>query len=205
MSDTLPDIGDARRLAVQRIIDVLRYKLEGEVSAAVSRLDVTPPPPMPVPERCAYFATDPDHVESQPIPHHVWAYVVPAATRTILRNNSEGMGAYKAQTEQDFDIELYFRYALGQEQCTTQGGNAIAPAVIMRQRAEAYLSGIIQAIYKYACNSSAIHDIVLVNDIASPIYNEQREAILGVAWCTFRVTQFVMTPTKQPFTPPDEA
>ena len=192
---SLYPIGRARRLAKERLKDVLGTYLGAEITAAVADDDWTTPPTMPGlsgPE--AIFLTHPDMPDKLPRNFGVYVYIYEDAPRVIERTNSTTGSTYKSTTTQDYKTVLLFQYELDGD-VADEDGNTPEVDVVMRHRADLYIEAVCNAIYKHAATANQpIHQVELIDDMPITYLTDQYTA-LGAATLTWRVTQLVSIPT----------
>ncbi|NRA56926.1 MAG: hypothetical protein HRU13_02235 [Phycisphaerales bacterium] len=189
---SLVPVGQARRIAKERLRSVIRANLQAEIDAAAQASSLTPTPELAGPRPSAVYITDPDQPDKLPRNDDVFVYIYEDGPRTIERSNSGGPLFFKGQTTQDMLIALVHRYQLGPEY---RDPDDVVPEadVQLRHMLDLYNAALINCVMRYAKSSDTIHEIELVTDEPIPIYDENLPAF-GVVRLTIRITQMVSIP-----------
>lgn len=186
------DISTARRLAIDRVITVLRGQYATEL-AAIKDTGLL----LPAPADTDYYTTSPDDPETDNLLHNSdVAVIVWQAGARQLGDIFTGGATTRAQTGLiELDILVLFRS--GFHEPLTTNGHALSEYEYMQLRAERYAGALITTLYKYAVEADSVHDIELVSDEAQPIHLQDRP-VIGVATTRWRVTQKLAVPQKRP-------
>ena len=194
----MPDIpiGQARRIAIDRIRTVLRddvFAARIATDAAFFGLEK-----QPAPKKRHIFATDPDPRVIEDVQRNtgVAIYVWPESPRTVRRRKSAGVSRFTADSIMQVGVVCIYRQSL-QRAPVDPDGFALDADEIMRLRGESYVASIVEILTTYAADSAgaAIHEILFERDDASPIYVGER-ALFGVAQATFTVRQEISIPNR---------
>lgn len=184
--------GAARRIAIERIVSVMRANFGAQISAATARLDLSPLPTVDTPTDRAYFMVDPEQLTVLPKVFRAWVFVFPDGPRVPVSTSTGSGNILKMQTTIDINVLVAFRYIPDQSPLDSDNV-VIEQDELMRYRAEVYVDAMTETIARYAKSPSTIHALEPANDTTYPIYLDKFPTI-GVARTTWRLTQMCVLP-----------
>jgi hypothetical protein len=187
------------RVAVERVITVLRAELDTEIASALSGRPYSDLP-MPAPRDEAIYHTEPLNLEEHVRNQGVAVFVYPDGPKRLVTQQSSGLNEYKATTEIDIVTILLFQYVLAQEttNLTDDEGVELTMEVEMAKRAELYTEALINCVCKYGCNTGEVHNITPLRDDSLTIYAEERVNLMGLAFASFTLQQLTNVPGRRP-------
>jgi hypothetical protein len=196
MSDNIPPIGGARQRAMERLRLVLREQYAVELAASIAAYEPALPSTFicPPPEADAIFisrTTDPGEAVRN---HGVIITMAPGSSRRPRERYTGGPASFKILTELEVDVAL--AYDTDMQDVPIVGGVPLEEDELMHLRGELYSAALINALHKYACAGEIIHDIELVDDYPPEVL-EDKQGVWGLVMITFRLTQFVLVPSRR--------
>lgn len=193
------NIDKSRLLAIDRIIEVMQAEYDESLLAlkndpALGVGDVR----LPAPVKEAYYY-QPYPIEDIPKNRYPCVFVFPSERRVLDSKSSSGPLGQTQWRSFQISVVLLFRPDGGarierlDKQLTTDD--------MMWLRAELYTGAMARVIQEYACQSGAIHEIDLLDDLSEIVYVDQRKSY-GVVQTTWRIRQNILMPRRRPLPDP---
>lgn len=189
------NINKSRLLAIDRIIEVMQAEYENallalKADADLGVEDVRLPPPV---QEAYYYQPYP--IEDIPKNRYPCVFVFPSDRRNLDSKASTGPLGQTQWRSFQISVVLLFRPDGGarinrlDKQLTTDD--------MMWLRAELYTGAMAAVIQEFACQSGAIHEIDLLDDLSEVVYVDQRKSF-GVVQTTWRIRQNILMPRRRP-------
>lgn len=190
------NVGDAAQLVTERIITVLQHAYAAELATRTSNLGLTPTPVNPAPGEADWFATDPRQVRQIPRNAEQYGYVWPLSPLTPVGATTGG--ALEHPETYELDVGLYLFFVLQVDQPITLGARRLERDELLRKRAEAHRSALINTTLAYASHGpSPIHDIRLLGSASDVDFLDDAPRF-GHAEVAVRTTILTTVPTRRP-------
>ncbi len=193
------EIAHARRLALERVVEVIRTAFATELAtiATAANLDYCP-----APEPRHVLRTDPDTPEFlDRVNANVVCWVFPDQGRDFWTPRSEGPTSFKMDSDVRIDVVILFKAALVDMPTGEDSTKSIQSfEERMWRRAMVYSGALLHTVTKYAKDGASIHTILPVDDDAVPLFDEEQKPMWGLAYVSFGVKQILSVPNVTPLT-----
>lgn len=190
----LINLSDSRRIAMERIRTVIRQEIGTEITASIAATSLALECPAPT----GVFVQSEVDFTTIARAHKVFVTIAPGESRRVEATASGGVDTYKMVTKIPFDVAL--AYQIRPQAPILVGGIPLEINELMLRRGEVYLSALINVIFKYACEGSAIHDLEFISDQPDLLQTDSGP-VWGLAQLAFNVTQNVAVPARRPLPP----